>query len=124
MSNSYTISNSHKTFFVLSLYKGHKTSKKLKESTDDQSKRHVQSYNDPLAEQNQDEQDEASPMPQPGHMPQNLNGIIQKYKPKKIQNNKNKNKNKQGAKTYSLLEDTPDKVKTGSTTGSCKFLFE
>uniref|UniRef100_A0A7M5XBW8 Uncharacterized protein n=1 Tax=Clytia hemisphaerica TaxID=252671 RepID=A0A7M5XBW8_9CNID len=81
--------------------KGHKGKKKEvtpDTSSEDQSKRHVQSYNDPLAEQNPDE-DEAHPMPQPGHVPQNLNGIIQKYKPKKVQDDKkNKNKNKQDNK--------------------------
>ena len=77
-----------------------------------------------MAEQNQGDQDEASPMPQPGHMPHNLNGIIQKYKPKKVQNTKKQNKNNQGAKTYASLGDSADKVKTGSSTGSCKSYFE
>ena len=77
-----------------------------------------------MAEQSQDDQDEASPMPQPGHMPQNLNGIIQKYKPKKVQNSKKKQKKAQGAKTYTSLEDSVDKVKTASNSGSCKFYFQ
>lgn len=77
-----------------------------------------------MAEQSQDDQDEASPMPQPGHMPQNLNGIIQKYKPKKVHDSKKKQKKTQGAKTYTSLEDSADKVKTGSNSGSCKCCFE